>query len=104
MEGVVATCVNGLIAVPPLKDVGCVAGFSKALLDVTADAKGFVVADELLEENASGTEPRAESLPKEDVEAEAKGFEGGTDFCPVGAPNTLGVCSDAKPGLVNRNR
>jgi len=70
---------------------------------VTEDAEGLVVAGVLLVEKAGkagGTELEAELLPK-GVEIDEKGLAKGAGFCPSGAPNTLGVFSEARPELVN---
>lgn len=73
---------------------------SNALLGVTAGAKGLVAAGVLLVEKAGGRELEAELLPK-GVEIDEKGLAKGADFCPPGTPNTLGVCSEARPELAN---
>lgn len=65
-----------------------------------ADAKGLVVAGVLFVEKGDGTELEAELLPK-GVEIDEKGLANGAGFCPPGASNTLVVCSEARPGLVN---
>lgn len=64
------------------------------------DAKGLIVAGVLLVEKEGGTELEAEWLPN-GVEIDEKGLAKGAGFCPPGAPNTLGVCSEARPELVN---
>lgn len=72
------------------------------MLDVTEDAKGFAAVDTLLKDSA-GTAELEVGLLLKGVEAEAKGFENGLDFCPSGAPKVLVVCSEAKTVLVNWN-
>lgn len=67
-----------------------------------ADAKGLAVVGALLEGKAGAVVPKVGLLPK-GVEAEAKGFENGVEFCTSGAPNTLAGCSEAKTVLVNWN-
>lgn len=65
-----------------------------------ADAKGLVVAGVLLVEKGGGTGLEAE-WPPNGVDIDEKGLAKGAGFCPPGAPNTLGVCSEARPELVN---
>lgn len=70
------------------------------MLGVIAGAKGLLDAGVLLVEKGGGTELEAEELPN-GVDIDEKGLAKGAGFCPPGAPNTLGGCSEARSGLVN---